>query len=217
MLSDIIKKHPVLVNFLGVIIVFFAVLFSLYLLIDVFTLHGQESKVPHVTGMKLEKAISKIEAAGFEWEVSDSLFDTGRPGGTVIIQEPKENTMAKSTRVIYLTIQAYNPKMVNLPIMSDISARDAENRLRSMGFTSVILDTVPSADEGLVLAVKVNGHAINPGSKVSIKDQISLEVGDGKVPEQPFEVLPDNVQDSLHRKQREKAAAEPKQRQQQQR
>ena len=135
----------------------------------------------------------------------------------MIIQEPKENTMAKSTRVIYLTIQAYNPKMVNLPIMSDISARDAENRLRSMGFTSVILDTVPSADEGLVLAVKVNGHAINPGSKVSIKDQISLEVGDGKVPEQPFEVLPDNVQDSLHRKQREKAAAEPKQRQQQQR
>ena len=45
MLGNFVKKHPVLVNFLGVIIVFFAVLFSLYLLIDVFTLHGQESKV----------------------------------------------------------------------------------------------------------------------------------------------------------------------------
>ncbi|MBQ6278584.1 MAG: hypothetical protein IJK68_02590, partial [Muribaculaceae bacterium] len=126
-------------------------------------------------------------------------------------QEPKANAMAKKTRVIYLTINAFNPKMVNLPILSEISCRDAVNRLTSMGFKHVTVDTVPSADEGLVLAVKVNGHPVTPGSKVSIKDQISIEVGDGLVPEMPFDVLPDNLQDSLQQQQREKAAAEARQ------
>lgn len=202
------KEHPILVNLLGVIVTFIAVWYAIYMLIDVFTLHGQEAKVPNVRNMTLDNAIRKIEAAGFDWEISDSLFNEAIKPGMVLEQEPKGNAMAKTTRVIHLTINAFNPKMVNLPILSDISCRDAVNRLTSMGFKFVKVDTVPSADEGLVLSVKVNGHPITPGSKVSIKDQISIEVGDGLVPEMPFDVLPDNVQDSLQQKQREKAAAE---------
>ncbi len=204
------EKHPIIVNVLGVIIVFFAVWYALYLLIDVFTLHGQEAKVPSVRNMSLDNAIRKIEAAGFEWEISDSLFNEAIKPGMVLEQEPKANAMAKKTRVIYLTINAFNPKMVNLPILSEISCRDAVNRLTSMGFKYVKVDTVPSADEGLVLAVKVNGHPVTPGSKVSIKDQISIEVGDGLMAEMPFDVLPDNVQDSLQLMQRDKAAYEAK-------
>ena len=204
------EKHPVFLNCLGVILVLFGGLYAIYMLIDVFTLHDQEATVPSVKTLTLDNAIRKIEAAGFEWEISDSLFNEAIKPGMVLEQEPKGNAMAKTTRVIYLTINAFNPKMVNLPILSDISCRDAVNRLTSMGFKYVSVDTVPSADEGLVLAVKVNGHPITPGSKVSIKDQISIEVGDGLVPEMPFDVLPDNVQDSLQRQQREKAAAEAK-------
>ena len=202
------KEHPILSNLIGVLIVFCAVWYALYLLIDVFTLHGQEAKVPSVRNMSLDNAIRKIDAAGFEWEIGDSLFNEAIKPGMVLEQEPKANAMAKKTRVIYLTINAFNPKMVNLPILSEISCRDAVNRLTSMGFKYVKVDTVPSADEGLVLSVKVNGHPVTPGSKVSIKDQISIEVGDGLMPEMPFDVLPDNVQDSLQQQQREKAAAE---------
>lgn len=204
------KDHPIIVNLLGVIIVFAAVWYALYLLIDVFTLHGQETKVPSVRNMTLDNAIRKIEAAGFQWEVGDSMFNEAIKPGMVLEQEPKGNAMAKSTRVIYLTINAFNPKMVNLPILSEISCRDAVNRLTSMGFKYVKVDTVPSADEGLVLSVKVNGHPVTPGSKVSIKDQISIEVGDGLMPEQPFEVIPDNLQDSLQLQQRDKATYEQK-------
>ena len=80
-----------------------------------------------------------------------------------------------------------------------------------MGFKSVTVDTVPSADEGLVLAVKVNGHQVTPQKKVSINDQVSIEVGDGKVYEMPFDVIPDELKDSLQMKQREKAKAEDRQ------
>ena len=67
---------------------------------------------------------------------------------------------------------------------------------------------MPSADRGLVLAVKVNGHPVSPGSKVSISDQVSIEVGDGRINEMPFDVIPDSEKDSLQQKQREKARAE---------
>ena len=208
MFGEFGKKHPVMLNCLGVMVVLVAGLYTMYMLIDVFTQHGKEAKVPSVRNMSLDNAIRKIEEAGFEWEIADSLYNGEIKPGMVLEQEPKANAMAKKTRVIYLTINAFNPKMVNLPILSEISCRDAVNRLTSMGFKYVKVDTVPSADEGLVLSVKVNGHPVTPGSKVSIKDQISIEVGDGLMPEMPFDVLPDNVQDSLQQQQREKAAAE---------
>ena len=69
---------------------------------------------------------------------------------------------------------------------------------------------MPSADLGLVLAVKVNSHAVRPGSKVSITDRVSIEVGDGRINEMPFDVIPDSEKDSLQLKQREKAKAEDK-------
>lgn len=205
------KKHPVLLNFLGVLVVLVAGMYTIYMLIDLFTLHGQEARVPSVRNMTLENAIRKIEAAGFEWEISDSLFNEAIKPGMVLDQDPKGNAMAKKTRTIHLTINAFNPKMVNLPILSETSCRDAVNRLNSMGFKYITIDTVPSADEGLVLAVKVNGHPVAPGSKVSINDQVSIEVGDGLVPEMPFDVIPDNMKDSLQMKQREKASAEERQ------
>jgi len=204
------SKHPVLINFLAVMLVFVLVWFSIYMLIDVFTMHGKEYKVPSVRNMSLDNAIRKIEEAGFEWEISDSLYNEAMKPGMVLEQEPRGNSMAKQTRPIRLTINAFNPKMVNLPILSEKSCRDAVNQLSSMGFKDVNVDTVPSADEGLVLAVKVNGHTIKPGSKVSISAQISIEVGDGKVYEMPFDVIPDDVKDALQQKQRDKARAEEK-------
>ena len=205
------EKHPVFLNCLGVILVLFGGLYAIYMLIDVFTLHDQEATVPSVKTLTLDNAIRKIEEAGFDWEITDSLYNEGMKPGTVLEQEPKGNAKAKKTRTIFLTINAFNPKMVNLPILSEISCRDAVNRLKSMGFKYVTIDTVPSADDGLVLAVKVNGHPVAPGGKVSITDQVSIEVGNGPVPEMPIDVIPYNVKDSLQTKQREKAKAEEKQ------
>lgn len=199
-----------MLNCLGVIIVLVAGLYAIYMLFDVFTQHGKEVKVPSVRNMTLDNAIRKIEEAGFEWEISDSLYNSEIKPGMVLEQEPRGNTMAKKTRPIRLTINAFNPMMVNLPPLAETSCRDAESRLKNMGFKHVIIDTVPSADRGLVLAVKVNGHPVAPGSKVSITDQVSIEVGDGRINEMPFDVIPDSEKDSLQQKQREKARAEDK-------
>ena len=208
MFGEFGKKHPVMLNCLGVMVVLVAGLYTMYMLIDVFTQHGKEAKVPSVRNMSLDNAIRKIEEAGFEWEIADSLYNESIKPGMVLEQVPRGNTMAKKTRPIRLTINAFNPMMVNLPPLAETSCRDAESRLKNMGFKYVSIDTVPSADRGLVLAVKVNGHPVSPGSKVSISDQVSIEVGDGRINEMPFDVIPDSEKDSLQQKQREKARAE---------
>lgn len=210
MFGEFGKKHPVMLNCLGVMVVLVAGLYTMYMLIDVFTQHGKEAKVPSVRNMSLDNAIRKIEEAGFEWEIADSLYNGEIKPGMVLEQEPRGNTMAKKTQPIRLTINAFNPMMVNLPPLAETSCRDAESRLKNMGFKHVIIDTVPSADRGLVLAVKVNGHPVAPGTKVSITDQVSIEVGDGRINEMPFDVIPDSEKDSLQIKQREKARAEDK-------
>ncbi|MBR5117254.1 MAG: PASTA domain-containing protein [Muribaculaceae bacterium] len=204
------EKHPVMLNCLGVIIVAVAGLYAMYMLIDLFTQHGKEAKVPSVRNMSLDNAIRKIEEAGFEWEISDSLYNESIKPGMVLEQEPRGNTMAKKTRPIRLTINAFNPMMVNLPPLTETSCRDAVSRLKNMGFKYIDIDTVPSADQGLVLAVKVNNHSVTPGSKVSITDRVSIEVGDGRINEMPFDVIPDIEKDSLQQKQRDKARAEDK-------
>lgn len=210
MFGEFGKKHPVMLNCLGALVVLFAGLYTLYMLIDLFTQHGKEYKVPSVTNLTLDDAVRKIEEAGFEWEITDSLYDESIKPGIVLKQVPGGNFMAKKTNPIRLTINAFNPMMVNLPPLAETSCRDAESRLKNMGFKYVSIDTVPSADRGLVLAVKVNGHPVTPGSKVSITDQVSIEVGDGRINEMPFDVIPDNVKDSLQQKQRDKARAEDK-------
>lgn len=204
------EKHPVMLNCLGVLVVLFAGLYAMYMLIDLFTQHGKEYKVPSVTNLTLDDAVRKIEEAGFEWEITDSLYDESIKPGIVLKQVPGGNDMAKKTNPIRVTINAFNPMMVNLPPLAETSCRDAESKLKNMGFKYVSIDTVPSADRGLVLAVKVNGHPVTPGSKVSITDQVSIEVGDGRINEMPFDVIPDNVKDSLQQKQRDKARAEDK-------
>ena len=208
MFGEFGEKHPVMLNCLGVLVVLFAGLYAMYMLIDLFTQHGKEYKVPSVTNLTLDDAVRKIEEAGFEWEITDSLYDESIKPGIVLKQVPGGNDMAKKTNPIRLTINAFNPMMVNLPPLAETSCRDAESKLKNMGFKYVSIDTVPSADRGLVLAVKVNGHPVTPGSKVSITDQVSIEVGDGRINEMPFDVIPDNVKDSLQQKQRDKARAE---------
>lgn len=203
-------KHPVMLNCFGVIIVLVAGLFAMYMLIDLFTQHGKEYKVPNVKNITLDNAIRKIKEAGFDYEITDSLYNSEIKPGMVLEQEPRGNTMAKKTNPIRLTISSFSPTMVMLPQLTETSCRDAINRLKNMGFKNVVVDTVPSADQGLVLAVKVNGHQVLSNRKVSITSQVSLEVGDGRINEMPFDVIPDAEKDSLQQKQREKAQAENK-------
>ena len=196
------RKHPILFNALLILGTAIALFFAVMLATDIFTGHGQETQVPDVRNLPLDEAVAKIEAAGFEWEISDSVFREDLKPGVVIVQEPKGNAYAKKVRKIFLKINAFSPKSMPLPLVVDMSMRQAQSLLKSMGYKYVGVDSVPSPYDGLVLGIKVNGHQVAPGTKVSIDAQIRLTVGDGTLDDDPTQVLPDQPLEDYNDEQR---------------
>lgn len=196
------RKHPILFNALLMLVAACALVYVIMLATDIFTGHGQEAQVPDVRNLPLDEAVNKIEEAGFEWEISDSVFNDDMKPGIVISQEPKGNAYAKKVRTIFLKINAFNPKSMAFPVLVDLSMRQAQSLLKSMGYKNVGIDSVPSPYEGLVLGVKVNGHQVPPGTQVNVEAQIRLTVGDGMLDDDPTQIMPDQPLENYNDEQR---------------
>lgn len=152
---------------------------------DIWTRHGQEIDMPSVKGLSLYTAQEKLEAGGFEVELADSIYDAKVKPGNVVEQNPKVGSRVKKGCTVYLSINAFAPRQVLLPGLTDISFRQAKSVLDGLGITNVRVDTVPSDYQGLVLAVKRDGHRLMPGARIPINASIVLEVGAGM----PEEIL----------------------------
>ena len=157
---------------------------------DIWTLHGHQEVVPDVKGLSYNDAVTRLTDAGLVIELSDSLYDNATRPGTVLDQNPKGNTKVKPGRVVYVTINAFSPKTVTLPQLTDVSLRQARSMLEGIGIKNVKVVEVMSEYKDLVLGVKCDGRKVLPGARVSVKSTITLEVGDG-LPE--LHGVPDSV------------------------
>ncbi|MBR1804186.1 MAG: PASTA domain-containing protein [Muribaculaceae bacterium] len=196
------ENHPFLLN--GALIAIAAVVMGYIglLFIDVFTSHGQEMRVPDVRNMPLEQAISKLEDAGFKWDISDSTtFSEQYKPGVVIDQDPRPLSYIKAIRTVYLKVNAMHARSVKFPKLNEISIRQGLAMLRSYGFKNVQIDSVPSPYKGLILQVTANGHQVAEGSKVSVNAFIKLTVGDGSIADlDPTAVLDSATIDAIEQK-----------------
>lgn len=162
----------------GIVLAWLALLW-----LDVWTDHGEETPTPTVLGMSYPAASRILEQAGFTVEILDSVYDTTRPPGSVTDQTPKEGSMVKHGREIYLTVTASSPKMVTLPRVTDVSERLARASLNSIGITKISTVVVPGEYKDLVVGVSVDGRRVNPGSRVPVTSRVTLEVSSGPVNE----------------------------------
>lgn len=151
--------------------------------LEVWTRHGDEAIVPTVKGMTLYDAEERLVAEGFEVAVSDSIYDAKMKPGQVVEQTPKANSRVKSGCTVYLSINAFAPRQILLPGLTDISYRQAKSILDGLGVKNVRVDTVPSDFKDLVLAVKRDGKRLMAGARVPINANIVLEIGAG-IPEE---------------------------------
>ena len=94
------KKHPILVNLMAICLATFLLCTIAMIGLDVFTEHGKYMTVPDVKRLQLSDAIARIESAGFRCEITDSTYNENFPLGSVIDQEPKSGSEAKSLRLI---------------------------------------------------------------------------------------------------------------------
>lgn len=158
-----------------------AIVWVALLYLDVWTEHGKYVDVPQVKGLPYNEAVSKLDALGFNVELSDSVYDGSTKPGTVLEQSPRVNARVKPNRTIYLTINAFSPKMVTVPNLSDMSLRQAQSILQGLGIRSVKVNTVLSEYKDLVLGAKFNGVTLHAGARIPTSATVTLDVGDGYV------------------------------------
>lgn len=147
--------------------------------LDSWTNHGESIEVPDVKGLQYNAACETLEKADFVVVLSDSLYDTKTKPGCVIEQNPKVGTKVKMGRTIYLTVNAFSPRSVTIPALTDVSLRQAESILEGLGIKNVVIKKVPSEFKDLVLAATRNGQRLLAGARIPVNSKVVLEVGAG--------------------------------------
>lgn len=150
---------------------------GLWLWMNHYTMHGEKVEVPEVKGMMLSDAEYALDDLDLTAVVVDSAFVRGKPAGIVLDQKPIPGSKVKEGREIYLTINQKQTPTNTIPdIAGNCSRREAEARLRALGFKIGPIELVPG-DPDWVIALKVNGREVYTGERVPNDAPVTLVVG----------------------------------------
>lgn len=178
-LIDFFKKHPIIKTLLLMIIVFFLLIGITLYGLKLYTRHGKAVLVPEVKALALPDALRILDREGFRYEIIDSLFIDGAIPGTIVEQTPAGGSKVKEGRIIYLSINAYSPRMISCPKVTDMSMRQALSTLESRGLTDVRIQSVPSEYPDLVIGIEYQGEPLEAGDKLPAGSTVTLLVGNG--------------------------------------
>lgn len=176
-----IHRHPVLFNIFLILLTACALVWIGLAWLDSWTGHGKYAIVPDVRGMQYNRAAEILASGDLVAELSDSIYDDHVAPGTVVEQMPKMNDKVKPQRTVYLTINAFSPKLTTLPDFNGMSLRQAQSVLEGYGFKNIKISYIPSEYRDLVLGAKFNGVQLKGGTRVPVSASITLEVGEGYV------------------------------------
>ena len=178
-------------NLIAMVLVGIALCIGLWMWMTGYTMHGESVEVPEVKGMMLSDAEYELEKLELLAVVVDSAYVRQQPAGIVLEQTPGVGNRVKSGREIYLTINQKQTPTNTIPdIAGNCSRREAEARLRSLGFKIGPIEFVPG-DPDWVIALKVNGREVYTGERVPCDAPIVIVVGNSDIgnTEDDFDVL----------------------------
>ncbi|NOQ26511.1 MAG: PASTA domain-containing protein [Bacteroidales bacterium] len=156
-----------------------ALLFLTFLILKVYTHHGQTLSVPNFKGLTMEEVYIKAKNSKMRIEVSDSVFNKNLPKGTVIEQNPVVGFKVKKNRRIFLIVNAFNPEKVEMPNIVGVSHRQAEAVLKNAGLEIGRLIHIPDIAINNVLKQKFNSKEIKEGEMIPKGSKIDLVLGMG--------------------------------------
>jgi len=166
-------------NLLIAIAVFIGLVWFTLIMIDFYTNHGDTHKVPGVKGVSVEQAVDMLSRLDLKAVVIDSVYVKDKKLGTVIEQNPVEGSVVKPGRPIYLVVNSRSVRLIALPSVTDISIRQAEATLMSIGIKVSSIQYAPSEYKDLVLEVKYRGQSIIQGAKIPEGSSVVLVAGNG--------------------------------------
>lgn len=174
------KLGIVSINILIAIIVAAILLIGLIIGLRLYTQHGEEIVVPNITNLYVEEAKIIATSEGLQIMVIDSTYSTKVPLGTLVEQNPKAGSKVKHGRTIYVIQNARFRRPVILPELRDLSLRQAETTINTLGLKINDIVYEPSAYKNILLDVHYNGNTIEAGTRLEEGDAITLIVGKGQ-------------------------------------
>ena len=145
-----------------------------------YTQHGKEIEVPNITQLYLEEARITLAAEGLHIEVIDSTYSNKVPQGTIVEQNPLAGSKVKHGRTIYVIQNAKMRRPVVLPELRDISLRQAQATLTSLGLQVDSIAYEPSMYRDIVLDIRLGDSTLNAGSRIEEGSRLCLIVGRGQ-------------------------------------
>jgi eukaryotic-like serine/threonine-protein kinase len=154
------------------------------LILKLYTHHGQALSVPEFSGLSLQEAQKVALDQGLRLQVIDSVYIQGKPGGTIVAQNPSPSLKVKSNRIIFITLNAINAEKVEVPNVMGLSLRQAEAIIETRGLKLGITSYVPDVAVNYVLKQLYRNREITPNTKINKGSRIDLVVGMGVSNEQ---------------------------------
>ena len=174
-----ITRQSFLVNMLVAILLIVLIVFLFFNSLDWITNHGDDVKVPPVTGKNIADATKLLELQGFAVSVIDSVYIDTAAKASVIRQSPDAAAIVKKNRTIYLTVNRTVAPMVEMPDLRGFSFQSAAMYLQSLSLRLGDTTYRPDIARNSVLEQSLNGKQLAPGTKVSMGSSVSFVLGDG--------------------------------------
>lgn len=166
-------------NLIAMIVVVIAIALGALQWLDSYTRHGEAVVVPDVKGMNLRLAENELDKQALKSIVIDSSYVKGMEPGTILEQNPAGGMKVKDGRTVYLTINTDNAPRVAVPdIMDNSSLRQAEAKLRALGFKVTEPEYI-SGEKDWVYSVKYRGRNLVAGERIPRETVLTLCVGNG--------------------------------------
>ena len=175
------KNRAFWLNLIAMPAVVIAIIFGVLHWLDDYTHHGQSIIVPNVKGLPLQQAEAEFNKKNLKTVVIDSNFVKGMPAGAVLEQKPTSGAKVKTGRTVYLTVNtAEMPKVAIPDIIDNSSYRQAEARLRALGFKLTAPEII-SGEKDWVYAVKYQEKELTNGEKIPRESVLTLIIGDDEM------------------------------------
>ena len=137
------------------------------------TRHNKTIVVPNFVGKTIDEARGIAEGKDLNIVVRDSIFDVDLPGGTVVDQLPGTSDVrdvtVKPGRKIYVTINAYSRRQVDVPYVAKQTLRQALNQIERSGLTvDKLVYEADMTSTDYVEKQVISGKEVNPTTKRSV-------------------------------------------------
>lgn len=198
-LIERLQQHKLLYNLVVIAAILLALAIVAHLVMQFGTRHGARRTVPDFSGIRLVDAERLAAKHDLELHINDSLFVPAYEGGIVLDQLPEGGVEVKPGRTVYITINSFRQKMVEVPYVAGRSLRQAKNMLEIAGLEIAELVYLPDMATNYVLAAFIERDSITAEKRIMAEmgSGITLHVGVDHEAEQNHAAIPQVVGLSL--------------------